>query len=74
MRSLYVNKHGYVLSSRTDIKIIKYGSIKQTEVPKLCREILPTEGYFMCCFSTIRVKWPEFSFKITNVSLLNATV
>ena len=26
----------------------------------------------MCCFPTIRVKWSSFSFKNTNVSLLNA--
>ena len=40
---MYVDKHGYILSSRSDIKIIKYGSAKVTQVPKLCREILPTE-------------------------------
>ena len=73
-KSAHVNgvKHGYILSSRSDNKIIKYGSAKVTKVPKLCREILPTEMYLRCCFSTIRVKWPKFSFKNTNVSLLNA--
>ena len=30
----------YILTSRTDIKIIKYGSTKVTKVPKLCREML----------------------------------
>ena len=39
----YVNKYGYIISSLTYIKIIKYGSTKVTNLPKLCREILPTE-------------------------------
>ena len=42
MRSEYVNKHGYILSSCSEFEI-KYGSTKVTKVPKLCREILPTE-------------------------------
>ena len=47
-KSAHVNgvKHGYILSSRSDNKIIKYGSAKVTKVPKLWKYYQPKVLFF----------------------------